>query len=367
MGSARQHLWPRRQPGRRALAIGILALTASTANAQFSRYADEIELKRLDFHPKPSFRREVGSEIYGVLDQALIWRRGDDDPHPCKKRKYRGPALDGLSASHLGFRSTETLDSGWLAHVDLEHGFAVDTGKSADKCADFFDRAANVGLSNRLWGRVDLGRQDQPAWHVALLADPWAGNAVASPGDGNYYLAASSLNPALRSRTDDAITYTSPEVAGVTIQVQGAAPLHPNSTGEHGWAISYRGGGLAAAVGWQRWRSDTEALPMAVVYTFDQWRGYAGLTLGRDMGKDFRNLFVGAAIPERSGPHPGEWRFGLNLHRIDGQPSQRKFSAGHVCPFSKRTTLQMELSVEPRPGAATQARLGFGIRHAFTL
>ncbi|MBL0087328.1 MAG: porin [Ideonella sp.] len=379
VGSARQHLWPRRQPGRRALVIGILALTAGTANAQFSRYADEIELKRLDFHPKPSFRREVGSEIYGVLDQALIWRRGDDPSYRCDQLVQGGTSFGGLSASFVGFRSTEILGAGWRVHLTLEQGLRVNTGELPLCDSAFFDRTAGVGLSHRIWGRIEFGRLEQPAWRVALLADPWAGDSVASPGDRNYY-----DSPA--NRSNNAILYTSPETAGWTFQFFGTARASPGlffqseraaqddaveaskrPANELGLAIRYQSGGLTTAAGWQRWSAGTWAWPVSVVYTLDHWRGYAGLTVGQSEGKDYRNLLLGAAIPERSGPHPGEWRFGLNLHRIDGQPSQRKFSAGHVCPFSKRTALQMELSVEPRPGAATQARLGFGIRHAFTL
>lgn len=351
-----------------AQVVGPVCLAlCGVSHAQFSRYADEIEMKRLDFHPQGSFRRETGTQFYGVLDQALVWRRDVEARHGCGTTVLRGAALQSLSASHLGVRSTERLDAGWLAHLKLEHGFEPGTGMPADECPRFFGRGASVGLSHRRWGRLDVGRQDHPAWLVALLSDPWGGSAVASPGNGNYYIGRSKQHPLIDSRSDRAITYTSPDIDRLTLQAQGTAAGQADGSGERGWAVHWRGGGLSAAIGWQRWNNDTRAWPLALAYTFATWRGHAGYTQGQDMGKDFRNLFIGATLPDRSGPWQAETRLGLNLHRADGEAAVRRLSAGRVWPWSRRTAWQAELSVDAVKGKATQVRLGLGVRHAFTL
>ena len=52
---------------------------------------------------------------------------------------------------------------------------SVSTTASAAREESFWDARATVGLSDREWGRVDLGLMDQPAWQLALRADPWGG------------------------------------------------------------------------------------------------------------------------------------------------------------------------------------------------
>ena len=366
-GAIRLHFSGRTCGAWAVLAAASLLLPLS-AVAQFSRSADEIEIKRLDFHPKGSFLRAVGVEIYGVLDQALIWHRPVIDTGLFQAASPQWE-LGALSASYVGIRGTEVLDLGWRAHFKLEHGFNADLGSPANDRAKFWDRGSSVGVSHLLWGRVDLGRIDQPAWQVALMADPWGGGgSVATPGDDNFYVKPPGTGGVFRNRTDKAIAYTSPEaLRDLSVQLQGSAKDEAGAVQEYGMAWRYQSGALVAAFGWQRWRGDTQAWPLAAVYTFAQWRGYAGATFGRVDGVDYRNLFVGAAIPERSGPHPGEFRLGLNHHQTEGQAARWKLSAGRVHPLSKRTLLQAEAGVEAQSGTATKSSLGFGIRHAFAL
>ncbi|CAG2160414.1 porin [Cupriavidus numazuensis] len=64
----------------------------------------------------------------------------------------------GLSGSRWGLRGTEDLGGGLSAVFALESGFGVDDGKS-QQGGRLFGRQAFVGLQNKSWGAVTLGRQ----------------------------------------------------------------------------------------------------------------------------------------------------------------------------------------------------------------
>lgn len=363
----------------------VMAFVASLpASAQFSRYADEIELKRLDHHPRGSYLRYA--EIYGTIDLGIGYGKELSAPVTADACAP-GPAasdlrVGGLSSSLLGVRAAETLDRGWRAHAVLEHGLNADTGCRTSRAGLFWDRQASVGLSHQDWGRLDVGRLDQPAWAVALLSDPWSGGSVASPGDNMYYRSPSVPASAGRQRSSAAISYASPERSGWTIELQRTMRPSARSMGdgksdpglpstdlpfEWGAALRYRSGGWQAGLGWQRWDAENRALPVAAVYTFNQWRGFVGATLGRTGGREYRNLFVGATLQERSGPRPPLWRMGLDIHHSDGEPTLSKLGAGQLLPFSRRTALQWNVAATAKGQNATRPMIDIGLRHTFTL
>lgn len=363
----------------------LMAIVASLpASAQFNRYADEIELKRLDHHPRGSYL--TYAEIYGTIDIGIGYGKELSVPvsaDPC----VPGPAaadlrVGGLSSSVLGFRAAETLDRGWRAHAVLEHGLNADTGCRASRTGLFWDRQASVGLAHQDWGRLDVGRLDQPAWAVALLSDPWSGGSSASPGDNMYYRTPSGPESAGRQRSSAAIVYTSPERRNWTVELLRTVRPSARAVGdgrsdpsqpsiatplEWGVALRYRGGGWQAGIGWQRWDAENHALPVAAVYTFNHWRGFVGVTLGRTGGKDYRNLFVGATLQERSGPRPPLWRMGLDIHQSDGEPTLSKLGAGQLLPLSRNTALQWNLAVTAKGQNAARPMFDIGLRHTFTL
>lgn len=358
---------------RAALAAALLAACTGFAQAQFSLLADEIELKRLDHHPRGSFVVSPRLRFYGALDMGLRSGGVMPDRRDCEPRVRARTA--GPGPSYIGLRGTETLDFGWRAELRLE-------GYGGTACRLYLDRESTVGIAHRLWGELKLGRAPQPAWDAALLADPWRGTSVATAGEDRFYLRPAGAGSILMLRTDQAATYTSPDLDGwvVTLQRQlgrsdpqtlGAPGASPLGIGlARGLSAQWRRGALTAAAGYQRWNRATEALPIAATWVFGHWQGHAGFSSGHWEGRAWRNLLIGATITERSGPRPGQWRVAGNVHRCGGR-EQWQLGAGYRMPLSARTSLQANVASgggnATCAAAAPGSRADLGLRHEFSL
>lgn len=348
-----------------AWVIGLGALTGA-AHAQFDRLRQEIELKRLDHYPKGSFLREHDLQIRGVLDAALVVAtERKPDLKGCER--WRPPPrerLDQLSASELGLRGAVPLDGGWYARFELVHGFSLTNGGLADDCGRFFDRAAVVGIGHRSYGRVQLGRLAQPAWGIALMADPFGGSSVASPGDWSYYRPPHGRGGRYRVRADDAVTVSTPYHPHWSLEMQ--ARVGDEGHAERGLAVRWRHGAWQLGLGWQHWDDQTRALPLAAVVQAGHWQASLGATWGRWKGRPYRNVLIGLSIQERSGARPGEILLAVNAHDRAGADGWR-LGVGYIYPLSRRTALRAEFGAVARDGEATTGRAGFGIRHSFEL
>jgi predicted porin len=76
----------------------------------------------------------------------------------------------------LGFKGVEDFGNGNAAVFQLEMGMSPDTGDS-DQQGQLFGRQAFVGLKNKEWGEIDLGRQYGVAFDMLGNYDPvGAGN-----------------------------------------------------------------------------------------------------------------------------------------------------------------------------------------------
>ena len=102
--------------------ILLQALLAASAWGQLDLERNDIELKRLDLHPRWSLMREIGSTFYGRVDIGLR-RRLAPVRSGCAQQGTAEWGIDGLSRNYIGFLAVETLDAGWTVHGKLEHSF----------------------------------------------------------------------------------------------------------------------------------------------------------------------------------------------------------------------------------------------------
>jgi predicted porin len=143
--------------------------------------------------------------IYGVVDAGINFDNGGS----VGGRNWRLQSGQ-QSGSRLGFKGTEDLGGGLSAIFTVESGFNADTGNSAQG-GRLFGRQAWVGLNSNRLGTLKLGRQQTPLYYATDIIDPFrinqAGNLAAAFGYGLYL-----LDPL--SRSDNAITYTTPNFNG---------------------------------------------------------------------------------------------------------------------------------------------------------
>lgn len=79
--------------------------------------------------------------------------------------------------SRLGFRGVEDLGGGWRGSFWLETTVNVDTGVGPDQ----FDRASWIGLGNKRYGELRMGRQLLPVHTNMSVSDPFSSVGVGTP------------------------------------------------------------------------------------------------------------------------------------------------------------------------------------------
>lgn len=312
--------------------------------------------------------------LYGRVNAGL--QRPDALPHrlnrdPCaaaRSEAHGGWRLDSVERSLWGLRSTEVLDGGHRAHFQVEQSVSLDTGELRGPCQLVFDARATVGLSDRRWGRLDLGRIDQAAWLLSLRADPWRGSGTASP-DWRTYVAPERG----ATRTGDAITYQSPESEPFQVSVQTGRPLL-SEPDRHGWGFSVVWDRLPwlVGVGGQTWPGDSWALPVVVGYDTGTWRWSTAITSGKVSGTDYTNLFVGLTVPNmgKGDPERHEYRAGVNVHRLQAGvvgdwQSDVKWGAGWRYRFSRHTWIAVGGAwVRPQQGPS-RTQFDFSLTYTF--
>ncbi len=135
--------------------------------------------------------------LYGVADAGVEWVNKAPENGGSRVALQSG----NMSGSRWGLRGVEDLGGGLKGIFNLESGFNIDDGTSAQKDANgngrLFGRAAYVGLQGQ-WGQLTLGRQTNLLYDFALNYDPMA---IAS----RYSIA--SQDAALAGRADNAVKY----------------------------------------------------------------------------------------------------------------------------------------------------------------
>lgn len=133
--------------------------------------------------------------LYGVADVGVEWANkvpGADGQGHSRVAMQSG----NLSGSRWGLRGVEDLGGGLKGIFNLESGFNLDTGTSAQS-SRLFGRNAYVGLQGQ-WGQLTLGRQQNLLYDFAL-----AYNLMAIAG--RYSITAQDAFMA--GRADNAIKY----------------------------------------------------------------------------------------------------------------------------------------------------------------
>jgi len=134
--------------------------------------------------------------LYGVVDAGLTYANKVPGATAGSSGSRFGLDSGGLSGSRWGLRGVEDLGGGLKGVFNLESGFNIDDGHSAQGNR-LFGRAAYVGLQGQ-WGQLTLGRQQNLLYDFALQYDPMAISSRYSIASQDAYLA---------GRADNAIKY----------------------------------------------------------------------------------------------------------------------------------------------------------------
>lgn len=184
--------------------------------------------------------------LYGVADQAVEYAHGS---------RSVARIDDGRqAASRFGMRGVEDLGSNLKAIFVAEAGFRMDTGAEFFGNGSIFGRQAFVGLKGN-WGELRMGRQYTPAFYVIARLDPFSLNAAVSP----FTLIAKSSAQGTgyvpyASRTDNAVTYNTPDWNGLSASATyafGEVPGEMQQASTYGANIQYLHGPVYLMYGFQ--------------------------------------------------------------------------------------------------------------------
>ena len=184
---------------------------------------------------------ETQASFYGVLD---VWAGSKELPGD-----DGGTAkLDagGMTTSFLGVKVTTALPNGMTGMAVAESFLRPDTGEDRRYSGDeFFARNAYVGVAGDL-GTFKAGRSTAPMFVPTLISNPFGGAFGFSPAIQQSFLGGNNGPTAGDSAWSNALSYTSPNLGGVTANLMYAfgeqeGDESANRVGGH---LVYRGGGL---------------------------------------------------------------------------------------------------------------------------
>jgi predicted porin len=188
--------------------------------------------------------------LYGTIDTAVAYfsnQKGSNGSGGTFQM-----ASGTLTGDIWGLKGNEDLGGGLSAVFNLQSGFNVNNG-AAGQGDRMFGRTAMVGLADKSYGTITLGRQYDPLVDLIqpLTEDDTYGSAFATPGDIDNYDNSSRVN--------NSIKYTSPTYAGLQVSAMYAFGGEAGETsGGQTYAIAalYTRDSLNLAAGYLRANND---------------------------------------------------------------------------------------------------------------
>jgi len=284
-------------------------------------------------------------QIYGAVDSFLMYSRNSGQQN---LQLLSG----GASTSRWGFTGTEDLGGGTRASFRLESGFDLMSGR-AQSSTSFYNREANVSLSSARWGTIKLGKQ-YPAIGPEGI-DPFYSVGQLSPY-ATSALVVSDLGPgaaAIQARVDNAVSYETPDIAGLSATVlyatRNVAGSSPNAS-NIGTVVNYGRGPLMLSGSYNAVWSGTSTVPggapdgprtdaymLSATYQFGETMGSLSYVLNRPNGPGTFNAQVySLGLVWQRGPHV--IRAGAVYRNVSGK-FDHAFGAllGYDYQFSKLT------------------------------
>ena len=206
---------------------------------------------------------------YGIADLGYVYSRGSAGTG-LGTNKFSGIANGITAGNRLGFKGEEALGNGLKAVFTLEYGLNLDTNQGIGT-GGLNARQQYVGLAGR-FGKVALGRQYGPGFNAAANNDALDATDMAIQSSLSVY-AGNTITPNSPSRFNNAISYTSNPMGGLTVSAiygfgesnyGGLGVAHPTDNGRIGLGLNYASGPLNLDAVYQSRQHVVEAYPTPV-------------------------------------------------------------------------------------------------------
>jgi predicted porin len=255
--------------------------------------------------------------LYGTVDAGLVFtNKSFNETTGQSAGKQVELVNSGSQPSVFGLQGQEDLGGGLKANFKLESGISLANGGFDNTDGNFFGRQAWVGLSSNNLGEVRVGLQLSPFELALYDSDPRSFDQFASAI--NIY----SNNTFSGAFVSNAVSYTSPKIAGLTASViysLGGVPGNFAAGRQYSASLRYDYGGLMvnAAI------DDVSQSSDAVVNNTFFDTPFEGRTVG--VGYRFANVNVKASFTNYKAPRQdidgttsggdnNVWNIGFDYH-----------------------------------------------------
>lgn len=286
--------------------------------------------------------------------------------------------------SFIGIKGTEELGNGLQGKFVLEQGFDVSTG-AQEGVNQAFSRQSWLGLSSKEMGEVRLGKQYTPIRNIVEAVDPFR---LGLTGSSLNVLAGGLLGQA--QTLDNAVTYVSPTVGGLTGSVQYGLGETAGSTSANttwGGSVAYSNGPLlvgAALMNAKRGDGvvqDDKADAWVLGGTYDFGAAKAHFAYAETKLEDriansetkLKNVHLG--VSKTMGAHTVLASWNRNEVSDLANSTTDQYAIGYEYGLSKRTALYTSYAYvknDSNVGLAGAAgngenvnRYNFGVKHSF--
>ena len=310
--------------------------------------------------------------VYGKIDQGLQVQSTKADGAD-RETTWKGKS--GISSgSRWGLKGTEQIADGYTVGFVLESGFDGMDGKSGQG-SRLFGRDAFLTLGTP-FGSLTVGR-------TGMLSDGCTGDIVSgksSPFGTTYGIAAATTTSFVglgATRTDRAVRYVSPKLAGVQVHAE-----YANMNGEAtastkqrygGVGVSYANGPFYAAIAAETIRQaagavaeDPQIYSIAANYDFGVAKVFGGYQYAKDSvwgGEKLNAGTLGVSAPVAGGTLMASVAYakGDNDHKLTTGAIGYKYS------LSKRTYVYTDLAYaeDKNPAKTKTTEFNVGMCHNF--
>lgn len=264
----------------------------------------------------------------------------------------------------IGVTGEESLSAGYSALFNVQARFNPDTGQQ-ERRSTFFQGETTVGLKNASFGTIRLGRALSPLWANVWAYEPWLNsgfNASLSAYQTGSYSSDGVNDDALDfanfSRISNAVFYSTPEFAGISVDLATEIERASNATARViSTSVNYSRESFSAMLSYERNAKRDDIYFLGASYQ-------SGPATIMGSYSDNNQVNVG-----RERVYLVAGTYTINAHMIRGgygrnqETKSNKLSVGYVYKLSKRTGIYADLyrerTTDDRVGAA------LGLNHTF--
>jgi predicted porin len=312
-------------------------------------------------------------EIYGRIDVGVSKsNRGTSNAANPGQGKPGAWLVQKGQSNLLGFRGREDLGGGLSARFKLEHQFLPDTGTPS--FPTFWHGGSVVALAKDGLGEIYLGRENTPAYRIAVMADPTYWSYVSGLGAPYTYAGfnASAINnggvqtsmDGTAIRHSNTVGYKSPSVGGFSGELAVAAG-EGNRKRVHGWNLLYRQGPVLLGIGFDGVDAHNRLYIATASYDFGVLRPI--VSIGNAKGG------ASATYEAKTATFSLEAKLGLGrayggvgrLNPAGADNTSVKLFAGYEYLLSKRTSLYVNVGSAKTERLTRATAFDMSVTHTF--